>query len=171
MFIELMPLLRTRRLLLTVSLVEGDTIRATVVPQKASETEDNAVTTPLAITGTAEELDRDLPQQLVEFTGAHLQLQTTLDSAKAEMEAAAKAAEPPTAGVPEGHVGCSPRGHPHWRLLVDRRVQLGGCCERIAGAERGLRMRSYLNNGNPKGLLPSSYGEQIVVGDDLMPCR
>src|SRR5664279_1201412 len=32
-------------------LVEGDTIRATVVPQKASDTEDNALTTPLAITG------------------------------------------------------------------------------------------------------------------------
>jgi hypothetical protein len=57
-----------------------------------SDTEDNALTTPLAITGTAEELDRDLPQQLVEFTGAHLQLQTTLASAKAEMDAAAKAA-------------------------------------------------------------------------------
>ncbi|MGA3314824.1 MAG: PRTRC system protein E [Candidatus Korobacteraceae bacterium] len=92
MFTELMPLLRKRRLLLTIALVEGDTIRATVVPQKASDTEDNALTTPLAITGTAEELDRDLPQQLVEFTGAHLQLQTTLASAKAEMEAAAKAA-------------------------------------------------------------------------------
>ena len=91
MFTELMPLLRKRRLLLTVSLVEGDTIRATVVPQKASDTDDNALTTPLAITGTAEELDRDLPQQLVEFTGAHLQLQTTLASAKAEMDAAAKA--------------------------------------------------------------------------------
>ncbi len=92
MFTELMPLLRKRRLLLTISLVEGDTIRATVVPQKASDTEDNALTTPLAITGTAEELDRDLPQQLVEFIGAHLQLQTTLASAKAEMDAAAKAA-------------------------------------------------------------------------------
>jgi PRTRC genetic system protein E len=92
MFTELMPLLCKRRLLLTVSLIEGDMIRATVVPQKASETEDNSLTTPLAITGTAEELDRDLPQQLVEFTGAHLQLQTTLASAKAEMEAAAKAA-------------------------------------------------------------------------------
>ena len=92
MFTELMPLLRKRKLLLTICLVEGDTIRATVVPQKASDTEDNALTTPLAITGTAEELDRDLPQQLVEFSGAHLQLQTTLASAKAEMEAAAKAA-------------------------------------------------------------------------------
>src|ERR1700757_3771637 len=92
MFAELMPLLHKRRLLLTISLVEGDTIRATVVPQKASDTEDNAVTTPLAITGTADELDRDLPQQLVEFTGVHLQLQTTLASAKAEMDAAAKGA-------------------------------------------------------------------------------
>src|SRR3974390_3715265 len=92
MFIELMPLLRKRRLLLTISLVEGDTIRATVVPQKASDTEDNALTTPIALTGTAEELDRDLPQQLVEFTGAHIQIQSTLASAKTEMEAAAKAA-------------------------------------------------------------------------------
>ena len=92
MFTELIPLLRKRRLLLTISLVGGDTIRATVVPQKASDTEDNALTTPLAITGTAEELDRDLPQQLVEFTGAHLQLHSTLVSAKADMDAAAKAA-------------------------------------------------------------------------------
>ena len=48
MFTELMPLLRKRRLLLTVSLIEADTIRATVVPQKASDTEDNAVTTPFS---------------------------------------------------------------------------------------------------------------------------
>ena len=32
MFTELMPLLRKRGLLLTISLVEGDTIRATVLP-------------------------------------------------------------------------------------------------------------------------------------------
>src|SRR5512142_2240564 len=92
MFAELMPLLRKRRLLLTIALVEGDTIRATVVSQKAVETEDNAITTPLAITGTAEELDHELPGQLVDFVGAHLQLQSTLATAKAEMDAAAKAA-------------------------------------------------------------------------------
>ena len=92
MFTELMPLLRKRRLLLTVSIVEGDTLRATVLPQKVSDADDQAVTTPLAITGTAEELDRELPCQLVEYIGAHLQLQSTLASAKADMEAAAKAA-------------------------------------------------------------------------------
>lgn len=92
MFAELMPLLRKRRLLLTISLIEGETIRATVVPHKTSETEDNAITTPLAITGTAGELDRELPGQLVEFVGAHLQLQSTLTTAKADMDAAAKVA-------------------------------------------------------------------------------
>jgi PRTRC genetic system protein E len=92
MFTELMPLLRKRGLLFTISLVEDDSIRATVLPQKVSETENNSVTTPLAITGTAEELDRDLPQQLVEFVGAHLQLQSTLTSAKADMDAAARVA-------------------------------------------------------------------------------
>ena len=92
MFTELMPLLRKRGLLLTISLVEADTIRATVLPQMVSEIDNTALTTPLAITGTAEELDRELPQQLVEFVGAHLQLQSTLASAKADMEAAAKAA-------------------------------------------------------------------------------
>ena len=92
MFTELMPLLHTRGLLLTISLVEGDTLRATVLPQKMLEADDKSTTTPLAITGTAEELDRDLPQQLIEFVGAHLQLQSTLSSAKADMDAAAKAA-------------------------------------------------------------------------------
>ena len=115
MFTELMPLLRKRGLIFTVSLVEDNTIRATVLPQKASDTDDKAVTTPLAVTGTAEELDRDLPQQLVEFVGAHLQLQSTLASAKSDMDAAAKAAReevrkktskpstattPPTSAVP-----------------------------------------------------------------------
>jgi len=92
MFTQLMPMLRKRGLLLTISLVDGDTLRATVLPQKASETDDKSTTTPLAITGTAEELDRDLPQQLIEYVGAHLQLQSTLASAKADMDAAAKAA-------------------------------------------------------------------------------
>jgi len=101
--------------------------RATVLPQKASDTDNNAITTPLAITGTAEELDRDLPQQLVEFVGAHLQLQSTLTSAKAEMDAAARAVReearkksskpssattPPTLSVPASPVTPEPEPEP-----------------------------------------------------------
>jgi PRTRC genetic system protein E len=124
MFTELMPLLRKRGLLLTISLVEGDTLRATVLPQKASESDDKSTTTPLAITGTAEELDRDLPQHLIEFVGAHLQLQSTLASAKADMDAAAKAAReearkkitkpaiPTKASVPETAAKPEPESEP-----------------------------------------------------------
>jgi len=92
MFTELMPLLRKRGLLLTISLIEDDTLRTTVLPQKGCDADDKSTTTPLAITGTAEELDRDLPEQLIQFVGAHLQLQSTLATAKADMDAAAKAA-------------------------------------------------------------------------------
>jgi PRTRC genetic system protein E len=92
MFTELMPLLRKRRFLLSISPADGERIRVTLIPQKTTETEDNAITTPLAITGTAEELDRELPAQLAEFVATHIQLQSTLATAKAEMEAAAKAA-------------------------------------------------------------------------------
>src|SRR5574337_993546 len=92
MLFELMQLLRKRRLLLSISLGDGKRIRVTLIPQKVTDAEDNAITTPLAITGTAEELDRELPAQLAEFVATHLHLQSTLATAKAEMEAVAKAA-------------------------------------------------------------------------------
>lgn len=96
MFKELTPILRKRRLLLTASFVEAEAIRVNVIPQKITDAEDNVITTPLAITGTAEELDRELPKQLLEFVSAHLELQSTLTTAKAEMDAAAKAAREET---------------------------------------------------------------------------
>lgn len=92
MFTEVMPLLQKRRLLLVISLADGERIRVTLIPQKVTEAEDNAITTPLAITGTAEELDRELPAQLAEFVATHIQLQSTLATAKADMEAAGKVA-------------------------------------------------------------------------------
>lgn len=64
-----------------------------VIPQKLKDGENLALTTPLTVTGTAEELDRDLPTTLVGFVSTHLQLRNTLDRAKAEMDVAAKAAQ------------------------------------------------------------------------------
>src|SRR5580658_4371626 len=93
MFKELAPYLRQRAVLLTVTHVEEDQIRVNVIPQKLKEGENAALTTPLTITASAEELDRDLPATLVSFVGAHLGLKNSLDRAKAEMDAAAKAAQ------------------------------------------------------------------------------
>jgi PRTRC genetic system protein E len=92
MFIELAPYLRQRAVLLTVTRLEEDQIRVNVIPQKLKDGENNALTTPLTVTGTAEELDRELPSTLVNFVSAHLQLKNTLDKAKAEMDQAAKTA-------------------------------------------------------------------------------
>ena len=93
MFKELAPYLRQRAVLLTVTHVEEDQIRVNVIPQKLREGENAALTTPLTVTASAEELDRDLPATLVSFVGAHLGLKNSLDRAKAEMDAAAKAAQ------------------------------------------------------------------------------
>ena len=93
MFKELAPYLRQRAVLLTVTHLEEEQIRVNIVPQKLKDGDNAALTTPLTVTGTAEELDRDLPATVVNFVAAHLELKNTLDRAKAEMDAAAKAAQ------------------------------------------------------------------------------
>ena len=93
MFQELAPLLRQRAVLLTVTHLEDDQIRVNVVPQKIKDGDNAALTTPLTVTGTPEELDRDLPTTLVNFVGAHLGLKNTLDRVKEEMDTAAKVAQ------------------------------------------------------------------------------
>ncbi|MGH9772524.1 MAG: PRTRC system protein E [Candidatus Acidiferrales bacterium] len=93
MFTELMPLLADRTVLITVARESDTTVRATVVPRRAKEGENAALTTPLSLVGTPEELDRDLARILAEYTETHQRLSTTLAQAKAEMEAAAKAAQ------------------------------------------------------------------------------
>lgn len=93
MFKELAPYLRQRAVLLTVTCLEEDQIRVNVIPKKLKDGENAALTTPLSVTGTAEELDRDLPSTLVNFVSSHLQLKNSLERAQAEMNAAAKTAQ------------------------------------------------------------------------------
>jgi PRTRC genetic system protein E len=93
MFSELMPLLAERTVLITVALESNTTLRATVIPKRAREGENAALSTPLSFVGTPEELDRDFGRALAEYVDAHQRLGSTLAQAKAEMEAAAKAAQ------------------------------------------------------------------------------
>jgi PRTRC genetic system protein E len=95
MFHELMPLLAQRTLLLMISRVGADEIRINVIPQRLKSTntdQNDALLTPLSISGTPKELDEALPAQLVEFVGTHLGLSSTLKSVKEQMDGAAKAA-------------------------------------------------------------------------------
>ena len=57
-----------------------------ITPLHGGHGENAALTTPVTVTGTAEELDRDLPATLVNFVSSHLELKNTLDRAKSEMD-------------------------------------------------------------------------------------
>jgi PRTRC genetic system protein E len=114
MFIELMPLIESRSLTITVSALSEGRIRVNVVPQALAkdskvnekigyahkdkiaqipETAIHALTTPLSLTGTAEELDAELAQQLKDFVNSHLALQQSVDEAKQQIAEAVKAIE------------------------------------------------------------------------------
>jgi PRTRC genetic system protein E len=95
MFQELMPLLSQRTLIVTVSRVGDERICVNVIPKvlKSDQSDQEAgLTTPLSMTGSPRELDEQFPAQLTGFVEAHVELSSTLQSAKEQIEAAAKAA-------------------------------------------------------------------------------
>ena len=92
MFVELMPLLAGRTVLITVAKADGKTLRVNVIPH--GKADDNpALSTPLTYTGSPEELDAELGKHLAGYVQTHQQTASTLAEAKAIMEAAAKAAQ------------------------------------------------------------------------------
>ena len=93
MFKELVPILRNRAVLMTATALDDDQIRVNVVPKKMKDGDHDALTTPLSVTGTAEELDTQLAATLVGFVASHLQMKNALEKAKSEMDAATKAAQ------------------------------------------------------------------------------
>jgi len=115
MFTELMPLIEQRPVTITVAVLSGSQrIRVNVVPkslEKDSQVNDKigysnkdtiakvpdeaikALTTPLSLTGTAEEIDAELAQVLREFAESHVQLQKTVDQAREQIAEAVKAIE------------------------------------------------------------------------------
>jgi PRTRC genetic system protein E len=90
MFRELSPLLTRRSLVLTVSSIGEDRIRLTITPRPTDKSESKEVIQPLAVEGTAEELDTDLAKALVDYTAEYLTLSRSLEQVKANMEAALK---------------------------------------------------------------------------------
>ena len=114
MFIELMPLIENRPLTITVAALSEGRIRVNVVPQvlaKDSKVNDkigythkdkiaqipesaiHALTTPLSLTGTPEEIDAELAQQLKAFVDSHVALHQSVDQAKQQIAEAVKAIE------------------------------------------------------------------------------
>lgn len=105
MFKELAPLFHQRSVVIMINSIEGDKLTVAILPKRLNDLENAALSTPVSVTGTPEELDEQLPSTLTQFVGAHLELKNTLELAKEEMARAAKAAKqeskPKTTAKPE----------------------------------------------------------------------
>jgi PRTRC genetic system protein E len=112
MFTELKKLIAKRSLTITVAVLDDEQIRVNVVPHaRVADSKVNeqikyssksevasvpekaiqALTTPISITGTAEEIDAKFPAILFGYVESHVQLQETLDRASSEIAEAVKA--------------------------------------------------------------------------------
>jgi PRTRC genetic system protein E len=112
MFAELMPVIKDRPLTITVASVADGKIRVCVVPQslkkddaindkvghhkevvKIPDATIQGLTTPLSLTGTPEELDRQLAETLTTYAASHERLQSGISRATQEIDEALKALE------------------------------------------------------------------------------
>ena len=91
LFQGLAPLLANRTVILTVSANGAGQVTLNVIPKKVKDDESDALTTALCITASPEELDRDLPAQLREFTNVHSNAACNIQRVKDDLAAAEKA--------------------------------------------------------------------------------
>ena len=91
LFQGLAPLLVNRTVIMTVAADGKGLLTLNVIPKKVKDDENDALTTALCITASAEELDRDLPAQLREFTDVHAKAASNIQKVKDELAAAEKA--------------------------------------------------------------------------------
>ena len=91
LFQGLAPLLVNRTVIMTVAADGKGLLILNVIPKKVKDDESDALTTALCISASAEELDRDLPAQLREFTDVHAKAASNIQKVKDELAAAEKA--------------------------------------------------------------------------------
>jgi len=91
LFQGLAPLLINRTVIMTVTANGKGLLTLNVIPKKVKDDENDALTTALCITASAEELDRDLATQLREFTDMHAKAASNIQKVKDELAAAEKA--------------------------------------------------------------------------------
>lgn len=92
LFTQLAPLLVHRAVLITISKLEGNQLQVNVCPRQLKTGENQALTTPLCVTGTAAELDAEFALQISTFVGSHVGLNTNLTAIEREIVEAEKAA-------------------------------------------------------------------------------
>jgi PRTRC genetic system protein E len=96
MFRELMPLLKERTVMMTLSRIDDTTIRVCVIPKRLKEDgketpQENALCAPLAVTGTVDDLDREFGSQLTRYSTSVVALGANFEEIEAAHDAATKA--------------------------------------------------------------------------------
>lgn len=93
LFTQLLPLLAQRAVLITISKIdEGDRLQVNICPRQLKDGENQALTTPLAVCGTAAELDAELVPQVTSFVAAQAGLHSNLSAIEKELAEAERAA-------------------------------------------------------------------------------
>jgi PRTRC genetic system protein E len=91
-FSQLLPLLADRTVVLIVSKTEEGNLSVSVIPKRFKESENGALLTPMCCTGTADELDRELPSQVGNFVAGYVRLSNNLAEIERERQEAEKTA-------------------------------------------------------------------------------
>src|ERR1017187_8132131 len=91
MFKELLPLLEGRTMILTAAKI-SDALTVTIYPKRNGEKDENPVgNTPLCVTGTAEELDHELPGLIAGYAEELGKFHNNLGQIKQQLADAASA--------------------------------------------------------------------------------
>lgn len=93
LFTQLMPLLTQRAVLITISRIdEGDRLQVNICPRQLKDSENQALTTPLSVSGTPADLDVELLLQISSFVAAQVGLHSNLSTIEKELAEAERAA-------------------------------------------------------------------------------
>jgi hypothetical protein len=103
----------------------------------------------MSFTGTADELDAPLPDAIVSFLASHLELKNTLERAKEEMDAAAKAAQEEARNKTKNN-----------KKAANRTREDGGAC-----CKKGTEKRT--GTAAPAGPLRYRGRHHAIAGDEI----
>lgn len=96
MFIELLPVLQDTTVTLTISRIDDRLLWVNVIPQRRATKEskaENGLRTPLTVTATAEELDRDFALKVRSVSGSYERSAANIREIEEAHAAAIRAAE------------------------------------------------------------------------------
>lgn len=92
LFKSLHALAKSTQIFCTITSVEDDQLKVIVMPKQARDGENPALSTPLVLTGTPEELDEQFASVLSSYTTSRTSLAESLSASQTIMDAAKKEA-------------------------------------------------------------------------------